>query len=92
MINNSLFTSNSDEWSTPQHIYDELDAEFGFDLDPCATEDNHKCETFYTAEIDGLRQNWGGTKCSVIHLIATLLHGLKKPLERHETIILWLFC
>lgn len=85
MINNALLSSNSDEWATPQHIFDLLDAEFDFNLDPCATESNHKCETFYTAEIDGLKQKWGGgTECFVIPLIATLLHGLKKHLERPE--------
>lgn len=60
MVNQALFSSSSDEWSTPQHIFDSLDAEFDFNLDPCATESNHKCETFYTAEIDGLKQKWGG--------------------------------
>ena len=59
-VNKALFSSNSDEWSTPQHIFDSLDAEFGFNLDPCASDDNHKCDTYYTAEIDGLRQKWGG--------------------------------
>lgn len=60
MINKALLSSNSDEWATPQPIFDLLDAEFDFNLDPCATEENHKCNTFYTAEIDGLKQKWGG--------------------------------
>ena len=60
MIGNALFTSNSDEWTTPQDIYDMLDKEFSFNLDPCATEENHKCEMYYTAETDGLSQKWGG--------------------------------
>ena len=60
MNKQALFSSNSDEWSTPQTIFDALDAEFDFNLDPCATESNHKCKTFYTAEIDGLKQKWGG--------------------------------
>lgn len=62
MINKALFSSNSDEWATPQHIFDNLDAEFNFNLDPCATESNHKCNVFYTAKIDGLKQNWGGQR------------------------------
>ena len=60
MINENLFTSQSDEWSTPQKIFDELNEEFEFDLDPCATSENHKCERFYTIEDDGLSQKWGG--------------------------------
>lgn len=62
MIGNALFTSNSDEWATPQDIYDMLDKEFSFNLDPCATEENHKCEMYYTAETDGLLQKWGGCR------------------------------
>lgn len=58
-----LFSSNSDEWSTPQNLFDSLDAEFGFDLDPCATDENHKCKRYFTKEQDGILQNWGGVHC-----------------------------
>ena len=66
----ALFSSKSDEWATPQELYDKLDAEFDFNLDPCASDINHKCDTYYTAEIDGLQQKWGGTEYSAIHLTA----------------------
>lgn len=59
-MNNALFRSKSDEWETPQQIYDELDREFHFTLDPCATDNNHKCNTYYTAKENGLVKNWGG--------------------------------
>lgn len=62
MINENLFTSKSDEWATPQKIFDELNEEFEFDLDPCATSENHKCKRFYTIEDNGLSQNWGGRR------------------------------
>ena len=39
-----MYSSKTDQWATPQEFYDELNAEFGFDLDPCADEGNHKCE------------------------------------------------
>lgn len=55
-----LFTSTTDDWSTPQHLFDRLDAEFGFQLDVCATSENAKCEWFYSPEDDGLTQAWGG--------------------------------
>lgn len=58
----TLFSRNSDEWETPLEIYASLDAEFHFTLDPCATADNHKCDTYYTAEDNGLTKNWGGAK------------------------------
>jgi len=56
-----LFTSNSDIWETPQNVFDELDKEFKFTLDPCADENNHKCSRYYTEEQDGLQQDWGGS-------------------------------
>lgn len=65
----ACFSHNSDEWATPQKIYDELNEEFHFTLDPCATSENHKCDTYYTAEDDGLSKSWGGAEYSVTHLI-----------------------
>ena len=57
-----LFSSKSDEWETPDDLFKSLDDEFGFNLDPCATEENHKCELYFTAQVDGLKQNWGGVQ------------------------------
>ena len=65
-----LFSSKSDEWETPQDVFDALDAEFNFTLDPCATSGNHKCDRFFTKEQNGLVQNWGGVQSSAIHRIA----------------------
>jgi site-specific DNA-methyltransferase (adenine-specific) len=48
MINKGLFTSDTAEWATPQNFFDELDREFGFTLDPCATDENAKYERYYT--------------------------------------------
>lgn len=55
-----MFSSKSDEWSTPQYVYDELDKEFCFTLDPCATKGNHKCDKYFTKEDDGLSHSWAG--------------------------------
>ena len=60
--NNVLFSSKSDEWSTPQEVFDELDSEFSFTLDPCANNENHKCQTYYTEEENGLSKSWGGER------------------------------
>ena len=48
------------KWSTPQDVFDALNAEFGFTLDVCALPDNAKCERFFTPYDDGLRQQWDG--------------------------------
>lgn len=47
-MNNALmFSSKSDEWSTPQDFYDRLNAEFCFSVDAAASAENHKCPTWY---------------------------------------------
>lgn len=53
-------TAKTVEWATPQDLFDELDREFHFTLDPCCTHENAKCKKHYTIENDGLMQNWGG--------------------------------
>lgn len=58
----TLFSHKSDEWTTPQDFYEELDKEFHFDLDVAADENNHKCDKYFTAKEDGLSQNWGGCR------------------------------
>ena len=56
-----MFSSATDNWSTPQDFFDKLNDEFHFTLDVCADENNHKCEHYYTKEIDGLSHPWIGT-------------------------------
>ena len=56
-----MFSSATDNWSTPQDFFDKLNDEFHFTLDVCADENNHKCEHYYTKEIDGLSRPWIGT-------------------------------
>lgn len=55
-----MFSSNTDLWATPQSFFEELNKEFQFTLDPCATAENDKCRTFYTKDDDGLKKDWGG--------------------------------
>lgn len=35
MINNALFSSNTDMWETPKDLFDKLDEEFEFQTDVC---------------------------------------------------------
>lgn len=57
----TMFSSKTDLWSTPQDLFDDLDRVYRFDVDVCATPENAKCATFYTLEQDGLAQDWRGT-------------------------------
>ena len=55
-----MFASTTDEWPTPARLFAALDAEFRFTLDVCASESNAKCARYFTREVDGLAQDWGG--------------------------------
>lgn len=59
-MTSGMTSSNTDEWATPQALFDKLNETFHFTLDPCATPENAKCAKFYTKEQDGLKQDWGG--------------------------------
>jgi len=48
-FNKILFSSASDHWSTPKEVYDDLNARFNFNFDPCPL----------GGGIDGLNIYWG---------------------------------
>jgi len=56
-------SSEESTWETPQDLFDELDAEFKFELDVCAEDETAKCPTYFTPNDDGLTQDWGGFVC-----------------------------
>lgn len=58
MLSKGLFMSNSHEWATPINLFNELDREFKFTLDPCSTHENHKCKKYYTKDENGLLKEW----------------------------------
>ena len=62
MDNAVLFSSKTDNWATPPELFKDLDNEFKFTLDPCASEENHKCAKYFTKEENGLLQDWGGQR------------------------------
>ena len=59
-MNKALFSSQTNEWETPQALFEELDKEFHFTLDPASTDANAKCEKHYTIQENGLTQDWTG--------------------------------
>ena len=52
------FSSKSNEWYTPQYLFDELNEKYQFTLDPCASHENAKCDKYFTIEDDGLTKDW----------------------------------
>ncbi len=51
-------SSASDEWQTPPTLFNELDKEFKFTLDPCATAKSAKCKKYFTQKDNGLIKVW----------------------------------
>lgn len=58
-MNRVMFSSASGDWETPQELFDELNMEFRFMLDPCATRETRKCGNWY--EVGGLERPWEWT-------------------------------
>jgi len=54
-MNHVLFSSQKQDWETPDHIYNKLNEEFNFDFDPCPV----------NPEFDGLSIEWG--KCNFVN-------------------------
>lgn len=42
----------NDLWATPQYIFDWLNSEFHFDLDAAANELNHKCNKYFSTDME----------------------------------------
>lgn len=57
------FSSKTDLWETPQAFFDELDKEFHFNVDVCATHSNKKVDHYYGDGVDGLAESWTGERC-----------------------------
>jgi len=55
-----LLSSKNMCWCTPRDFFKKLDEEFHFTLDAAATDKTALCKKYFTPEIDGLKQNWGG--------------------------------
>ena len=58
-IHESLYSSRSEEWPTPQSFFDSLNLEFKFTLDPCATRSNAKCSRYFTKKEDETQPKLG---------------------------------
>lgn len=50
--------SEKDLWQTPQVLFDNLNKEFDFDTDICASGENTLCGTYFTAERSALDTRW----------------------------------
>jgi phage N-6-adenine-methyltransferase len=66
IVNKELAMSSGvdqkDLWETPMHIYEPLNKEFHFTLDPCCTKETKKCPWGLTPKQDGLSVSWEGQR------------------------------
>ena len=76
-------TSSSQEWGTPWDLFNNLDEEFHFTVDVCASACNTKCEKYYDIEQDGLVQDWTGeiVWCNPPFQQEAIIKWLKKAKE-----------
>ena len=51
-----MLTSKTDERETPEGLFDKLNEELRFNLDPCASIKTAKCPLYYTEQMDGLNK------------------------------------
>lgn len=86
MKTETLFSRRSDEWETPDDVFDQLDAEFHFDFDACATAENAKLLTYFDKDQDGLKFSWGGGEYGAILRTATCLPGCGRPSWNPESL------
>lgn len=88
MLTSGLTSSNTDEWATPQDLFDALDATFHFTLDPCATPEKSKdlgIENYDTIETDGLKSDGTIYKSIWCNPPFTITHEfLKKAQEYYD--------
>lgn len=59
-MNAVMYSSQRDDWETPKWLFDQLDAQYHFELDVCAQSHDTKCKRFFSPEQDGLSHPWYG--------------------------------
>ena len=52
------FSGEKPDWETPYWLFKQLNEEFHFTLDAAASDQNHKCDAYFTEETDGLKHEW----------------------------------
>lgn len=66
-MNRVHFSSQSDEWETPEELFLQLSKLEGpFQLDVCATSSNAKCLWYWTKEQDSLSRSWSDAGDQII--------------------------
>lgn len=59
-MNDVIYSKASENWETPDDLFNQLNAMYHFDLDVAADDNNAKCKRYYTKLVDGLLVSWLG--------------------------------
>jgi site-specific DNA-methyltransferase (adenine-specific) len=87
-MNSGLYTSNTDEWETPQELFDSLNKQYSFTLDVSANDENKKCNKYFTKEEDGLLQDWSKDTCWMNPPYGReIAKWVKKAFESNTTVV-----
>ena len=62
-MNPARLSSQECDWHTPRDLFRQLDAEFHFELDVCASAENHLCADYFDIDKNGLLQRWAPRTC-----------------------------
>ena len=61
-MNNILYSSNKDDWGTPQELFEKLNVKYNFTVDVASNDHNYKVDKHYTIKEDGLKQDWSNER------------------------------
>ena len=59
-FNNNRFESKNQSYETPDNLFNRINNIFNFTRDVCASEENKKCENFWSEENSCLDKKWDG--------------------------------
>jgi phage N-6-adenine-methyltransferase len=62
-MNPARLSSQDCDWHTPRDLFAQLNAEFRFEVDVCASVENHLCERYFDVNENGLLQRWAPRVC-----------------------------
>ena len=82
MINESLFSSNKDDWETPQELFKKLHKEFNFSIDLCASSQNAKLPRYYSEKDSALKTVTCMRNNASADLLAQALHIDKSKVRK----------
>lgn len=89
-MHSCMYSSNRDDWETPQFLFDKLNQEFNFNMDVAASENNAKCPIFYSKENDGLKKPWYGVCWCNPPYGREIGKWVKKAAESRATVVMLL--